>query len=98
MITVTLAEEAAPPWARLKKHSVAAGVRRAIGDTVLNCVDVDPGPNCADDSFSSSTLHNLFHREIEPDRLLAMQQGCRDPNFVRYLDARLLCYLHGKNP
>jgi hypothetical protein len=98
MISITLAEEAAAPWARLKQYSVTARIGRAVGNAVLNYMDVNTRANHPRDSFFSGSLDNFFQREIKPGGLLAMQQGSRNPDFVRYLDAKLRSYRHDMNP
>jgi len=43
-VTVSRAEQAATTGGGFEKHAVAAAVRRAIRDAMLDNVNVDPGP------------------------------------------------------
>jgi hypothetical protein len=85
MIGVTSAEEAAPPFGGLEKHSVPSRVWRAIGHAVLHDMNVNPGAQRLLDALPLSAVDDFLHGEIRLVGLLPMEQRRRDPNFVRDL-------------
>jgi len=82
MIGISSAKKAAAALRRFDKHTVAARVRRAIGDAMQDDVNVDPGTKRLVQAFAPSTVNDFFNGKVGSRRVLAMKQGCGNPNFV----------------
>jgi hypothetical protein len=87
VIRVAGAEQAPPPRRGLEKHSITSRVGRAIGDAVLNNMNVHARSSRPPDGLLPRALDNFLHPEVGPCRLLAMQQSGCYPDFVGDLEA-----------
>jgi hypothetical protein len=96
MVCISFAEKAAPARSSLKKNSVAARIRRAVCDAVLDDVDIHAGPRGPREGFPRCPLNDFLNGEIRLRGLLTVQQSGGYPDFVGYLEAGLGNYGHAK--
>jgi hypothetical protein len=72
MVAVSLAEKAAAASARLKEHSITARIRRAIGNAMLDSMDVHTGAKVSTKAFPLGACNDLRDSEIGAFGMLPM--------------------------
>src|SRR5713101_1487765 len=70
---------------RLDKHQIAARVRRAVGHTVQDGVDVHARAQLRGEPLLARPLYDLGHREVSPVRVLSMKEGGHQPYLIGHL-------------
>src|SRR5437667_122035 len=83
MVRVARTKQSPARWRGFKQHAVSTLVRRAIRDAVDREMRVDTRPLVGQTLGRKARL-NLFQGEIGRPRMFAMQEGCRDPHFIRH--------------
>src|SRR5207245_10626898 len=82
MIGISSAKEASAALRGFDKHTVAARVRCAIGYAMQDDVNVDPRTKRLVEAFTPSTVNDFINGKVGSRRVLAMKQGCGNPNFI----------------
>src|SRR5207245_6325983 len=95
MVGVARAEETPTSGCCLVKHSIASRIRRTVGNTMLDDMNVDAASKRLKESFLFCTIHDLLHGEVWLFRVFTMEQSSGDPHLVGDLDTNLgECSIH----
>jgi hypothetical protein len=82
IIGISFAKKPPAPFSRFKEHTVAAWIGRAIGDTMLNYVNIDSGTLRFVKAFFPGAFHYLFDGEIAGLGAFSMQKSRGNPDFI----------------
>jgi hypothetical protein len=86
MVDVALAVESAAALGSRIEYPVAARIRRAVGDTVLNDVNIDSGTQRFEQAFLSRVFYNFFYGKVDCRGIFAVEQSGSNPNFIGNFD------------
>ena len=97
MKRVALAEKAAASWSGLVQYAIATWVGRAVGDTVLNYMNVDAFAKIFAERFFLRPLDDFLNTEIRTIRVFTVQQSGHNPHFVGYFELFASCRIDDSN-
>jgi hypothetical protein len=86
MINVTLSIEPAAAFCRFIEHTVAAWIRRPIGDAVQHDVNINTGTQRFVEAFAAGAINYFFNQEIGSLGVFAMKECGGNPNFIGDFD------------